>query len=168
MIRVFCASIMYPTGLGRFDLEYFAHRHVPRFAELLGPNCVHYEVHQALAVPGAPEPPYVAAAHVWVQSAEEFGTVLAEHGQEIYADIDQFSSGQPIRAWSLVRDRPGGATPTRRPDLRGNVAAHADVGPWPSGIATSCPTSTEPPTATAGHRRAISSATARCAALIVL
>lgn len=102
---MFCASIVYPTGLERFDLEYFANRHVPRFAELLGDNCARYEVHQPLAQPGAPEPPFTAAAYVWVNSAEEFGATLAAHGAEIYADIERFSSAQPTRAWSLVRSQ---------------------------------------------------------------
>jgi uncharacterized protein (TIGR02118 family) len=101
---MFCASIVYPTGLDRFDLDYFADRHVPRFVALLGENCARYEVHQPLAQPGAPEPPFTAAAYVWVRSAAEFGDVLAAHGDELYADIERFSSAQPIRGWSLVRE----------------------------------------------------------------
>jgi hypothetical protein len=50
---------------------------------------------------------------VWVHSAEEFGAVLAKHGEEIYADIERFSSGQPVRAWSLVVD-PVAEDPTTR------------------------------------------------------
>jgi len=100
---VFCASIVYPTGLDRFDLDHFADRHVPRFAALLGENCARYEVHQPLARPGAPEPPFTAAAYVWVRSASEFADVLVAHGDELYADIERFSSAQPIRAWSQVR-----------------------------------------------------------------
>jgi uncharacterized protein (TIGR02118 family) len=99
---MFCASITYPTGLDRFDLDYFADHHVPRFVELLGDNCERYEVHRSLSSPGAPEPPFAAAAYVWVRSAEEFGAALAEHGDEIYADIARFSSGPPVRGWSLV------------------------------------------------------------------
>jgi uncharacterized protein (TIGR02118 family) len=99
---MFCASIIYPTGLDRFDADYFGARHIPMFVSLLGANCARYEVHRPLTQPGAPDPPFAAAAYVWVRSAEEFGAVLAEHGAEIYADIERFSSGQPIRAWSLV------------------------------------------------------------------
>jgi uncharacterized protein (TIGR02118 family) len=99
---MFCASIVYPTGLDRFDPDYFGERHIPTFVALLGENCARYEVHRPLAQPGAPDPPFAAAGYVWVRSAEEFAAVLAEHGDEIYADIERFSSGQPIRAWSLV------------------------------------------------------------------
>jgi hypothetical protein len=35
------------------------------FAKLLGHNCVRFEVHRGLAAPGAPPPPFVAAAYFW-------------------------------------------------------------------------------------------------------
>lgn len=101
---MFCASIVYPTGLDRFDADYFSARHIPMFVSFLGENCARYEVHRPLMQPEAPDPPFAAAAYVWVHSAEEFGAVLAKHGEEIYADIERFSSGQPVRAWSLVVD----------------------------------------------------------------
>lgn len=104
---MFCASVIYPTGLERFDLIYFAERHVPHFAELLGANCIRFEVHRPLAQPGAPEPPFVAAAYFWVHSAEDFGATLAAHGAEIYADIEVFSSSQPVRAWCRVHEPRG-------------------------------------------------------------
>jgi uncharacterized protein (TIGR02118 family) len=99
---VFCASVTYPVDTGRFDLEYFATRHAPMFAELLGENCLRWEVHRPVAAPGAPPPPFLAAAYFWVSSGADFGRVLAEQGTAIYADIGQFSDAQPIRGWSEV------------------------------------------------------------------
>jgi hypothetical protein len=52
--------------------------------------------------PGAPPPPFLAAAYFWVSSGADFGRVLAEQGTAIYADIGQFSDAQPIRGWSEV------------------------------------------------------------------
>ena len=95
---MYCASVAYPPDSQGFDFEYFRDHHAPMFAELLGANCVRFEVHRALSVPGAPVPPFVAAAYFWVTSSETFGTTLAEHGQAIYADIDKFSRTQPVRA----------------------------------------------------------------------
>lgn len=99
---VFCASVVYPSDAEDFDFGYFATRHVRMFAGLLGDNCVRFEVHRALDVPGAPSPPFLAAAYFWVTSPEGFGQALAEHGTTIYADIENFSRTQPQRAWAEV------------------------------------------------------------------
>lgn len=102
MVFMYCASVVYPTEAENFDFEYFHSRHAPMFAKLLGENCVRFEVHRALATPGAPPPPFAAAAYFWVTSPESFGATLAEHGPTIYADIANFSGSQPIRGWAEV------------------------------------------------------------------
>jgi uncharacterized protein (TIGR02118 family) len=99
---MFCASVVYPSGIEGFDFDYFATRHAPMFARLLGDACARSEVHRPLAAPGAPPPPFSGAAYFWVTSAERFGEVLAQHGEEIYADIAEFSPVQPTRGWSEV------------------------------------------------------------------
>lgn len=99
---MFCASVTYPVDTGRFDLEYSATRDAPMFAQLLGENCLRWEVHRPLAAPGSPPPPFRAAAYFWVSSGEDFGRTLAEHGPAIYAGIAEFSEAQPIRGWSEV------------------------------------------------------------------
>ena len=99
---MFCASVVYPTDAESFDFDYFRDQHAPLFARLLGQNCVRFEVHRGLASPGAPPPPFLAAAYFWVTSAETFGTTLAEHGGTIYADIANFTASQPVRGWAQV------------------------------------------------------------------
>ena len=99
---MYCASVTYPIDAERFDIDYFATRHAPMFAATLGDNCVRFEVHRALDSPGAPQPPFLAAAYFWVRSAEEFGAALAAHGEEVYGDIPNFSGTQPVRGWAEV------------------------------------------------------------------
>jgi uncharacterized protein (TIGR02118 family) len=99
---MFCASVIYPVDSEGFNFDYFRDHHAPRFADLLGDNCVHFEVHRGLEAPGAPPPPFLAAAYFWVSSAEGFGATLAESGDEIYADITNFSRTQPARGWAEV------------------------------------------------------------------
>jgi uncharacterized protein (TIGR02118 family) len=103
---MFCASVAYPTGLARFDFEYFRDRHATMFARLLGSNCVRYEVHRGLATEGAPPPPFSAAAYFWLVSPQQFGETLATHGEEIYRDIAAFTDGQPVRGWAAVEEAP--------------------------------------------------------------
>lgn len=99
---MFCASVAYPSDEADFDFQYFRDQHAPMFARLLGENCSRFEVHRGLEVPGAPPPPFLAAAYFWVTSAERFGAALAEHGPEIYGDIANFSTTQPVRGWAEV------------------------------------------------------------------
>ena len=100
---MYCASVAYPITEGRrFDLEYFAKRHVPMFARFLGQNCERFEVHRPLAQPGAPAPRFVGSAYFWVRSGEEFGATLEQYGQEIYTDIPKFTDIDPVRQWSEV------------------------------------------------------------------
>jgi uncharacterized protein (TIGR02118 family) len=102
MENLFCASVAYPPDSVGFDFEYFRSRHAPMFADLLGENCQRFEVHRGLAAPGAPPPPFVAAAYFWVTSAPAFGASLAEHADAIYGDIANFSQTQPVRGWAEV------------------------------------------------------------------
>lgn len=99
---MYCASVVYPPDSEGFDFDYFRDRHAPMFADLLGENCVRFEVHRGLGIPGAPPPPFVAAAYFWVTSADDFGATLAAHGEAIYTDIQKFSRTQPIRGWAEV------------------------------------------------------------------
>jgi uncharacterized protein (TIGR02118 family) len=99
---MYCASVAYPIDAEGFDFDYFHRRHAPMFAELLGDNCVRYEVHRGLASQGAPPPPFVAAAYFWVKSPEAFGAALSEHAAALYSDIANFSRTQPVRGWAEV------------------------------------------------------------------
>ena len=100
---MFCASVAYPNQQGgTFDFEYFAYKHAPLFARFLGENCVKFEVHRSLIALGAPAPEFLGVAYFWVKSGEAFGAALAQHNQEIYADIPKFTDIEPIRQWSEV------------------------------------------------------------------
>ncbi|MDH6464094.1 uncharacterized protein (TIGR02118 family) [Micromonospora sp. A200] len=101
MVAMYCASVVYPTDAENFDFEYFRSRHAPMFARLLGENCIRFEVHRALATPGAPPPPFAAAPTSGLRR-QTFGATLAEHGAEIYVDIANFSGTQPTRGWAEV------------------------------------------------------------------
>jgi len=100
---MFCASVTYPIQEGaRFDLDYFVDYYVPMFVRLLGNNCVRFEVRKGLQSPGAPPPTHICTANFWVTSGEEFGAVLAQHGEQIYGEIERFTNIEPIRAWDEV------------------------------------------------------------------
>lgn len=100
---MYCALVAYPRQPDApFDFAYFATQHVPMFARHLGANCVRYEVHKPLEAPGAPAPQFGAVAYFWVRSGEEFGAALQRHSQEIYPDIANFTTIEPLRQWSEI------------------------------------------------------------------
>ena len=72
------------------------------FADLVGESCVRFEVLQDLRRPGAPPPPFVAAAYFWVTSPEALLAPRSPNMGPIYADIEKFSGTQPVRGWSEV------------------------------------------------------------------
>lgn len=92
----------YPLHAEGFDFDYFRNRHAPMFAEMLGENCQRFEVHRGLATPGAPPPPFLAAAYFWVTSPEAFGAALAQHADALHGDIANFSQTQSVRGWAEV------------------------------------------------------------------
>lgn len=95
MIRL---SVMYPQGEGKtFNLEYYATKHMPLVkARWGGMGLVRYEVDKGVAggAPGAP-PPYVSIGHVYFHSLGELQKAVAAHGQELFADVPNFTDITP-------------------------------------------------------------------------
>jgi uncharacterized protein (TIGR02118 family) len=48
------------------------------------------------------KPPYIAIAHVVFNSIDEFQKAMAKHGQEIMADIPNYSKLQPVMQISEI------------------------------------------------------------------
>jgi uncharacterized protein (TIGR02118 family) len=95
MIRI---SVLYPSGEGKkFDVDYYVNKHMKLVRERLGSfGLVRTEVDRGVAggAPGAPAP-YVAVGHVYFSSAADFQKGMGQHGQEIMADIPNYTNIQP-------------------------------------------------------------------------
>src|SRR5688500_8918343 len=91
MIKV---SVMYPSGDdATFDHDYYAERHIPMVAELLGDACKGIEVDRGLGgrEPGAP-PPYVAMAHLLFESVEDFQQAMGAAGPKLAEDGPNYTN----------------------------------------------------------------------------
>jgi uncharacterized protein (TIGR02118 family) len=101
---MFCATVLYPNKEGSsFDFEYYAGTLAPMFANILGDNCVKFEVRRGLVTPGSPAPHCICIASFWVKSDEEFGTSLADPRMpELMAKISSFTDIEPIRQFDEV------------------------------------------------------------------
>lgn len=93
MIRV----SVYPNAEGkRFDFNYYTGKHMPLVTAKCGAAMVRSEVDRGVAgmPPGAPAP-FVAAAHLYFNSVQEFQAAFAPNAGAIMADIPNYTDIQP-------------------------------------------------------------------------
>jgi uncharacterized protein (TIGR02118 family) len=93
MIRV---TVLYPNEAGkRFDHAYYAGKHLPMVMDRLK-GMVRYEVDKGLAGggPGTPAP-FVAACHLYFNTAADFEKGIGAHGPEIMGDIPNYTDISP-------------------------------------------------------------------------
>ena len=103
MIRV---SVLYPQKEGaRFDHEYYARQHIPFVRETLGPfGMVRTEVDKGIDG-GSGEPPlFVAVAHLIFESLDHFQEAFASVGDQLMADIPNYTDIEPQVQFSEMVD----------------------------------------------------------------
>ncbi|MGH7392689.1 MAG: EthD family reductase [Candidatus Rokuibacteriota bacterium] len=95
MIRM---SVLYPGDAGKkFDLDYYANKHMALVkSRWSGMGLVKVEVDKGLGggSPGAPAP-FVAAGHVYFNSLDDLQKATRAHGQELFADVPNFTDIAP-------------------------------------------------------------------------
>jgi len=87
-----CATVLYANKEGgRFDFDYYMGHHIPMVRRLLGCDI---EVRRGLPSPtGTAE--HVCLATIWFESLEEFQSMFDQHGQQILADVPNYTNIQP-------------------------------------------------------------------------
>ena len=95
----FCATVLYPYKEGAaFNFDYYAGTLVPMHVEILGDNCVKFEIRKGLTTPGAPVPHFICIANFWIESAEKFGDSMSDpRMKDVMIKISAFTDIQPIR-----------------------------------------------------------------------
>ena len=95
MVRI---TVLYPNTAGkRFDHTYYAQKHLPMVMDRLKSHgMLRYEVDKGLAGggPGAAAP-FVAACHLYFNSAAEFQNGIGANGKEIMGDIPNYTDIAP-------------------------------------------------------------------------
>ncbi len=103
MIKV---SVWYPNEAdASFDHDYYRDSHMPMVKSKMGDKLVRYEIDKGLAG-GAPDTPptYIAAAHLFCESVDDFQAGFAPHAAEILADIPNYTNTSPVIQVSEVVD----------------------------------------------------------------
>lgn len=95
MIKV---SVFYPNREGKtFDMAYYLASHVPLVSKTLGTALqgASYDKGLGGAAPGSPAE-YVAMAHLYFNSMEEFGQAFATGAPTLMADLPNFTDIEPV------------------------------------------------------------------------
>jgi uncharacterized protein (TIGR02118 family) len=91
-------TVIYPkTSESHFDLSYYQEQHIPLVKERLrnaGMESLHL-MRGTAALDGG-QPNFAVIAQLHFTSVEHLRSALAQHGQEIIADIAKFTNVQPF------------------------------------------------------------------------
>jgi uncharacterized protein (TIGR02118 family) len=100
---MFCATVLYPFNSDEsFDHTRYAVL-AQRYADILGENCVGFEIRRGLNSPGESEAKFVCLASFWIKSAEAFGAVMhSPEMKNLMSEIATFTHIVPIRQFDDV------------------------------------------------------------------
>jgi uncharacterized protein (TIGR02118 family) len=92
------ATVLYPAGEGKFDMDYYLNSHIPFAERLLKPfGLVRVEVDKGLSGGGPGEAaPFVAMAHMVFSSLEDFQKGSRAHDADLASDVKNFTDLKPF------------------------------------------------------------------------
>ena len=102
---LFKIAIMYTDGDGKtFDMDYYAHKHMPMVAAFLGNNLKFYEVDKGISgrTPND-KAPYVAICYFYVSDVAEYSKAIAQNRDVIMNDIKNYTNIQPVVQISEIK-----------------------------------------------------------------
>ena len=102
MIKV---SVFYKNSPdAKFDVDYFMNHHIPLLQNLVGDKVSSMAVEQGIGggpAPGAPAP-FVAMAHLYFDTMENFQASMAQGAEAIMKDIPNYTNCEPVIQISQV------------------------------------------------------------------
>ena len=96
MIKI---SMLYPfSENARFDIEYYVNTHAPMARKLLGTALKGFEIEHGLSgLEPDSTPAYIAVAHPYVESLDEFKVAYGRNVEAIQGDIPNYTDIPSIR-----------------------------------------------------------------------
>jgi uncharacterized protein (TIGR02118 family) len=95
MVRLSALYAAMPEA--QFDHDYYEREHRNLVHERLTPfGLVRIEMERGLSGFGDAPAPFVAVGHLYFSSASDLSAGFAQHGQEIIADLQNFTNIQPL------------------------------------------------------------------------
>lgn len=102
MIKV---TVMYPNKPDtKFDIDYYCNTHIPLVSKLLGDALISCTVDSGIAG-GAPDeaPVFIAIGSITFESLETFHNAFGPNGEEIMADLVNFTDIVPLVQVSEIK-----------------------------------------------------------------
>jgi uncharacterized protein (TIGR02118 family) len=102
MIKV---AIFYPAGEDKtFDMEYYANKHMPMAASLLGDDLKAWSIDKGVAN-GTPDKPlnYLAIGYFYFDSMDSFQSAMEKHSAALRADVPNYTNVIPATQVSEVQ-----------------------------------------------------------------
>lgn len=95
MIKV---TILYPNGDGKkFDMDYYANKHMPMVASLLGDSLKLFEIDRGIAGRTPTDPiPYLAIGYLYFDKLSAYQNSFRIHAEKIRNDIPNYTDIQPV------------------------------------------------------------------------
>lgn len=95
MIKV---TILYPNAEGkRFDMDYYASKHMPMIANLFGSSLKKLEIDKGLSGRTPDDPiPYLAIGYLYFESLSAYQNAFGPNAAKIRGDIPNYTNIQPI------------------------------------------------------------------------
>ncbi|HPH92977.1 MAG TPA: EthD family reductase [Ferruginibacter sp.] len=95
MIKV---TILYPNAEGKkFDMDYYANKHMPLVASLLGDSLKLYGIDKGIGGRTPADPiPYAAIGYLYFDRLSAFQKSFGPHAEKIRNDIPNYTDIQPV------------------------------------------------------------------------
>ena len=95
MIKV---TLLYENGEGKtFDMDYYANKHMPMVAELLGDSLQYYKIDKGISGRTAEEPiPYLAIGYLYFDQLSAYQNSFGLVAEKIIGDIPNYTNIQPV------------------------------------------------------------------------
>lgn len=101
MIKV---TLLYKNGEGKtFDMDYYANKHMPMVADLLGKSLKMFKIDKGIAGRNPDEAvPYLAIGYLYFDKVSDYESSFGPVAQKIIGDIPNYTNIQPTLQISEV------------------------------------------------------------------
>lgn len=95
MVKV---TILYPNGEGKtFDMGYYANKHMPMVASLLGDSLKQLTIDKGIAGLTPEEPiPYLAVGYLYFNKLSDYEESFGPNAEKIVRDIPNYTNTVPV------------------------------------------------------------------------
>ena len=101
MVKV---TLLYANGEGKkFDMDYYANKHMPMVASLLGESLKFFRIDKGISGRTPDEAvPYLAIGHLYFNKLSDYESSFGPNAQQIVGDIPNYTNIQPVLQISEV------------------------------------------------------------------